>query len=548
MEVSEKLAYEISVITGSHLIAFVVLAALTAFIWFKAKKSILLNSYLALVAMIMIWLLAKIFKTVSPNETLRWFFIVLQYFGVQYLGYCLIIFAYVYITAKAVPRTMLLVLSIFPTLSFLVVATNPWHMQFYSYFDFYHDRFGPLFLPIQAGLYLYLICGAVMLARGFFRQPALEGRPRLGLLLATLTLLPLLINVYYLAFKFDLVKWIFNFPVFDITPICIASALIIFIIPAIRYRFLDILPLSYNSVIHCLPQGIALYDHHGNLVLKNRSFEIMKVSCDLDDVLTAQDQSDLDIKIRNYQNSYRLLLAKDMRELNRLQNTLSAKNVELKTNLRQLKQLQANARELNELAARRKLAQEVHDLLGHNLTVAIGLCELAAREDDPDKQMSLIIDLKQMLARSSQELHGTTTLATSRKMGSLSALNSSQLIDELKKLRSDLLEIEFEMSGQTDIIAQDLHEAVITLARETITNAIRHGQASKLHMFLRWSRKHLEIYAIDDGRGCKDISKSMGLSGIEQRFKQLGGSVSFRSDEDTGFYTHVTVPLDRQTI
>ena len=134
MEVSEKLAYDISVITGSHLIAFVVLAALTAFIWFKAKKSILLNSYLALVAMIMIWLLAKIFKTVSPNETLRWFFIVLQYFGVQYLGYCLIIFAYVYVTAKAVPRTMLLVLSIFPTLSFLVVATNPWHMQFYSYF------------------------------------------------------------------------------------------------------------------------------------------------------------------------------------------------------------------------------------------------------------------------------------------------------------------------------------------------------------------------------------------------------------------------------
>jgi len=548
MEVSEKLAYEISVITGSHLIAFVVLAALTAFIWFKAKKSILLNSYLALVAMIMIWLLAKIFKTVSPNETLRWFFIVLQYFGVQYLGYCLIIFAYVYITAKAVPRTMLLVLSIFPTLSFLVVATNPWHMLFYSYFDFYRDRFGPLFLPIQAGLYLYLICGAVMLARGFFRQPALEGRPRLGLLLAALTLLPLLINVYYLAFKFDLVEWIFNFPVFDITPICIASALIIFIIPAIRYRFLDILPLSYNSVIHCLPQGIALYDHQGNLVLKNRSFDIMQVSCDLHDVLTAQDQSDLDIKIRNYQNSYRLLLAKDMRELNRLQNTLSAKNVELKTNLRQLKQLQANARELNELAARRKLAQEVHDLLGHNLTVAIGLCELAAREDDPDKQMSLIIDLKQMLARSSQELHGTTTLATSRKMDSLSAMNSSQLIDELKKLRSDLLDIEFEMSGQADIIAQDLREAVIALARETITNAIRHGQASKLHMFLRWSRKHLEIYAIDDGRGCKDISKSMGLSGIEQRFKQLGGSVSFRSDEDTGFYTHVTVPLDRQTI
>lgn len=550
MEVSEKLAYEISVIAGSHLIAFIVLAALTAYIWFKARKSILLNSYLALVSMIMIWLLAKIFKTVSPNESLRWLFIVIQYFGVQFLGLCLIIFAYIYITAKAVPKKLLLTLSVFPTLSFLVVATNPWHMQFYSYFDFYRDRFGPLFLPIQAGLYLYLVCGAFMLARGFFRQPALEGRPRLGLLLAILTLLPLMINVYYLAFKFDFVDWIFAFPVFDITPICIAAALIFFIIPAIRYRFLNILPLSYNSVIHCLPQGIALYDHQSRLILKNHSFDLLQAKYDLTalqaatDLAASGDRSDLDITIQDYQSSLKLLLAKDMREINRLQNMLNDKNIELKANLKQLKQLHAKARELSELAARRKLAQEIHDLLGHNLTVAIGLCELAAREDDPDKQMSLIIDLKQMLARSSQELHGTTTLATSRKMDSLSTLNSSQLIDELKKLRSDLLEIEFEMSGQADIIAQDLHEAVITLARETITNAIRHGQASKLHMFLRWSRKHLEIYAIDDGRGCKDISRSMGLSGIEQRFKQLGGSVSFRSDEDTGFYTHVTVPLN----
>jgi hypothetical protein len=122
MEISEKLMHEIAVITGSHMIALIIIVGLTGYIWFKASRSVLLYSYSALVGMIIIWLAAKIFKTVSPNIGLRWFFIVLQYFGVQFLGFFLIIFAIIFTRGTVPARKHLISLGIFPP-SFFIVLT-----------------------------------------------------------------------------------------------------------------------------------------------------------------------------------------------------------------------------------------------------------------------------------------------------------------------------------------------------------------------------------------------------------------------------------------
>lgn len=225
MEVSDKLAIEFNTILLSNTLMLVMLVSFTAYVYFRAKKSPLLYSYLSVIGMIALWMIAKIFKTVSPQIELRWFFVLLQYFAVDSLGVCLLTFAYIYRKDKLPSKKLLLIWSFLPAISFLVLVTNPLHMTFYSYFDIYKDRFGPAFYLAQSVQYLYLLIGIILLSRGFTKQPRFHGTRGLGNLFAVFVLLPLLANAYYILFKMDLLPWVFPFPVFDFTPIAASVSL-----------------------------------------------------------------------------------------------------------------------------------------------------------------------------------------------------------------------------------------------------------------------------------------------------------------------------------
>ena len=102
MDVSDKLAFEIYTISIFHIIALILIFSFSLYIFFRARKTPLLYSYLTVVSMIVLWMLSKLLKTVAPSIELRWFFIVTQYFGVDFLGVSLVVFAYIY-TTEVVP-------------------------------------------------------------------------------------------------------------------------------------------------------------------------------------------------------------------------------------------------------------------------------------------------------------------------------------------------------------------------------------------------------------------------------------------------------------
>ena len=71
MEVSDKLALEFNTIIVSHTLTLLLLVSFSAYVYFRARKSPLLYSYISVVGMIALWLIAKILKTVSPIIELR---------------------------------------------------------------------------------------------------------------------------------------------------------------------------------------------------------------------------------------------------------------------------------------------------------------------------------------------------------------------------------------------------------------------------------------------------------------------------------------------
>lgn len=552
MPITDKLAYEIYIILIFHLPAILILIAFCTYIYFKANKTPVLFSFLALAAMLLIWMVSKVFKTVSPDENLRWVFIVCQYFGVQFLGVCLVIFAYIYTKNKVPSNKTMIILGVFPLASFIAVLTNPLHMQFYSHYDFYKDSFGKLFLPIQSIQYVYLIAGVVMLSKGFTRQPSFAGRRGWARLFATLTIFPLLANCYYILFKMDVFEWIFPFPVFDFSPIAGTMALILFTIPALRFKFFDISPVSYRQIFNHMQTGIVFIASNGTLFSPNKAFNEM-FSEDLsrqninrfaehflkgENASVAEKLFFSEINSSAYLKSndgkyyfvrsmlitggVRLFSFSDVTDIAVLEKNLSEKNQELVRINSELVEMSGKSAELSATRIKSAVAQNVHDILGHSLTVAICTSELAVRDMDCDEVRMKLEIIYDLLSASLDDLK--------KSVQGSDTINQTSLTKAILSLKNPGIELDLVAQGSPYELDTTHTEAIFRICQEALTNSIKHGKASSIHIFLRYYKNKFEIFIIDNGVGCTHIKKSYGLIGMESRTAELGGELSFGSD------------------
>ncbi len=568
MEISQKLAIEFNTIILSHLITLILLILFNSYIFFRAKKSPLLFSYLSVVGMIMVWIVSKILKTLSPTIELRWIFIIIQYFAIDYLGICLLIFAYIHSKNRLPSKKQIIIWSILPTASFIAILTNPLHMGFYSYFDIYRDRFGILFYVAQSIHYTYLIIGIYLLARGFTKQSFFHGKKSLGNVFAIFVVLPLSANLYYILFKMDLVAWIFPFPVFDFSPIAASISLVLFMFPALKFQYFDMSPVSLTRLYNLVPEGLIFVDSEHRLYGGNATFysmlglqkdptrlkELIEAIKDLANVdeglfegfITDKNTPDLDIeltqgpyiKIRktNLKNGHILLAFHDYTEINKNHILLLEQNQELEKANRLLEDMAKQTKELAITKTKAQIAQNVHDILGHSLTVVIGTAEIAAEEPvEPAKKKGLQIE--DLLIGSLSDL-GNSFEGKEMQWGQTSLTKAIGL------LKNESIQVDIKIHGKAYELSGIQTEAIYRLCQEAITNSIRHGKSKTIHLILRYRPENVEIYAVDNGRGCKNIEKSYGLGGIENRFLSLGGSISFASDGESGFTIHGILPRD----
>ena len=565
MEISEKLAIEIYTILIFHIIAILLLVGFTAVLVLKSKKSPLLYSYLTVVAMILLWMVSKIFKTVSPNQSIRWFFITLQYFGIQFLGYFLLIFSYIYRNNRLPRRMILFLFSIPPILSYLIVVTNPLHMRFYSYYDFYKDKFGDLFLPMQSIQYLYLLISIIWLSKNFTKQDSLKHNPIMSKVFSILIMFSMCSNLYYILFKTTSMPWIFPFPVFDFTPISSTLAFILFTIPAFHYRFFDILPISYQSIYDCIPQGIAYLDNSYHLHNYNQAvIDILPASfikscteinlfslpehksSDLSvdqlfsgdkeaTILQLNDDKYIKIKKLSDHSKKSYILICDITEVIQLNQELTTKNEELANTNSKLKLLANSTRELAITRTKTAVAQNIHDILGHTFTIALGNLSLMENECN-------LLDNKIMLSQIEELLMNCISDMTNTLNGNYFATDQNSLVKAINSLNNHNINFDFVTQGNVYELNTQKTDAIYRLCQEAMTNTIRHSHAQNLHIILRYHPNEVEIYIIDDGVGCSFIQKGFGLKGIEKRISENYGTVTFGSDGNKGFHIHAKLP------
>lgn len=568
MPAPNNLALEVYTIEIFHVIALIITFGFTFYFSLKAKKTPLFYSFLGVVGTLCIWMISKVLKTLSPNEHLRWFFIVTQYLGIQFSGFSVILFAQC-IKHQKLPRfRWIFSLSLLPLIGFLIVATNPLHHLFYSYYDLYQDSFGPLFYPIASLQYIYLFTGIYMLSRGFTRQRQFKNRKILARFFAILILISISGNIYYLLVKLTDVPFIFPFPFFDFTPITSIIALILFVIPAYKYRFLDILPLAYVEIFNHMPEGISFIHQKKYLHSYNKAFQQMfDVTQDVilitefipslgfinpqdstlfeDFLLSSPTNETFLLQLKNNQfykvhfgitkKKQSILFFTDISAQVSLKMGLQTQNLSLNKKNRQLQSLVANTRELSITRTQTKIAQDVHDILGHSITVVIGISDLACMDSDLKTSKSRIAQIKELL------FSGVSDLKSSLSGQHLESKNAS-LIKAIHSLKNDTIHLDFTVQGKSYELSSKHTEAIFRCCQEAMTNGIKHGMAKNLHITLRYKPNEIEVYIIDDGKGCSHIVKNVGLKGIESRLLALQGQITFDSDGEKGFHIHMTIP------
>lgn len=110
-------------------------------------------------------------------------------------------------------------------------------------------------------------------------------------------------------------------------------------------------------------------------------------------------------------------------------------------------------------------------------------------------------------------------------------------------------------SQETDTrLPNDVETALFRITQESMTNAVRHGHARLLRVALRQTMRHVTLTVADDGVGFQlargldsrkcSASGGLGLEGMRERVRSLGGTCIVRSWPGRGTAVHVTLPLD----
>jgi len=194
---------------------------------------------------------------------------------------------------------------------------------------------------------------------------------------------------------------------------------------------------------------------------------------------------------------------------------------------------QEEVEQLAATAERERIARDLHDLLGHTLSLIVLKSELASRlaVKDPARAIQEIGDVE----RISRE---ALTQVRAAVRGYRSAGIEAEVRESLRTLEAAGIRTEAAVAPAKLGAAQ---ESVVALAmREAVTNVLRHAHATVCRLSLSQQGNWCELEIADNGRGGEHPEGS-GLSGMRQRVEALGGALE--RDGSAGMRLRIRVPV-----
>jgi two-component system, NarL family, sensor histidine kinase DesK len=184
-------------------------------------------------------------------------------------------------------------------------------------------------------------------------------------------------------------------------------------------------------------------------------------------------------------------------------------------------------------AERERIARDLHDILGHTLSVIIVKSELAGRLLDRDPNRA---------RREIEEVERISRGALSEVREAIAGYRAGNLATEFDRARSTLETAGIVVDHRCESDGMPVaHERVLVLVlREAVTNVLRHAHAKRCRMSVQRTDDAYQLEVEDDGRGGVRQEGS-GMRGIRERVAAIGGRVSW--SDGPGTLLTITVPV-----
>lgn len=213
--------------------------------------------------------------------------------------------------------------------------------------------------------------------------------------------------------------------------------------------------------------------------------------------------------------------------------------------LEELRTAQDQLKDLAVAEERNRLAREMHDSLGHRLTVAVVQMEGAQRliPTDPERAGRMVGAMREQMKEALAELRRTVATLRTPLAGDLPLDTALQRLTQGFQESTGLV-VHLSLAPLPALTeAQRL--ALYRTAQEALTNAQRHAQARTVWLEVRVAGDTIHLTATDDGRGFPaDLNGGgFGLRGLQERAAQLGGAVALEARPGGGARLSFSIPL-----
>lgn len=192
----------------------------------------------------------------------------------------------------------------------------------------------------------------------------------------------------------------------------------------------------------------------------------------------------------------------------------------------QLLRKQEEVEHITRIAERERISRDLHDLLGHTLSLIAIKAELAGRLLERDAAAT---------AKEIKDIETTARHALAEVRSAVTGYRQTGFAQELAQARAALAAADVTMNAEVQAFAMTATaENVLALAlREAVTNILRHANATRCQVNVRLEGGQIVCHISDDGRAPVDrnaLERGNGLRGMRERVAAAGGRLMLRSE------------------
>lgn len=191
---------------------------------------------------------------------------------------------------------------------------------------------------------------------------------------------------------------------------------------------------------------------------------------------------------------------------------------------------------------RKRLAREIHDTLGHALTgITAGVDACIAMIDiNPEATKKQLMVISKVVKQGIVDVRNSLNKL---RPGALEQHGFKGAIENMIEEFTSVSDLTISLDYRLDKVdfENTKEDILFRVIQESVTNAVRHGDATHIDISLYIEDNSLYLKIQDNGQGCEEIHYGFGLKQMKERLGMINGKVAY--DGHHGFLTIVTIPL-----